>query len=135
MKILLAGLVAAPFVLAGVAEAEVAPSSSQRATLSAIHLVAATDSTDRQTYVRKKNSGMEEWRSKIDHFNARMEANATAADQAASREIKGAWSHVEQASSALDLVGEDGWTNAKVAYERASRDLKATWARVGPAKN
>ncbi len=65
-----------------------------------------------------------------------MEANATAADQAAAREVQSAWSHVEQASSTLDSVGEDGWDNAKVAYEQASRDLKATWARVGdPAKN
>jgi hypothetical protein len=135
MKILLAALVASHFVLVGVAEAQAAPSSPQHAMPSAIILVAATDSTDRQIYVRKKNSGMEEWRSKIDHFNARMEANATAADQAASREIKGAWSHVEQASSTLDSVGEDGWDNAKVAYERASRELMATWARVGPAKN
>jgi hypothetical protein len=135
MRILLAALVASPFVLAGVAEAEAAPSSPRVATPGAILLAAATDSTDRETYVRKKNSGMEEWRNKIDRFNARMEADATAAHQAASHEIKAAWSHVEQASSTLDLVGEDGWDNAKVAYERASRDLKATWARVGPAKN
>ena len=133
MKILLAALVAGSFVLAGVAEAEVAP--SQHGAPSAIHLVAATDSADRQTYVRRKNSGIEEWRNKIDRFNARMEADATAAHQAASHEIKAAWSHVEQASSTLDSIGEVGWDNAKVAYERASRDLKATWARVGPAKD
>jgi hypothetical protein len=135
MKILLAALVAGSFVLAGVARAEDAPSSPQHATPSAIHLIAASNSADRQTYVRKKNSGLEEWRSKIGHFNARMEASATAADQAASREIQGAWTHVEQASSKLDSVGEDGWDNAKLAYEHASRDLQATWARVGPAKN
>ena len=114
MKILFATLVASSLVLVGVAEAAAAPSSSsQHTTPSAILLVAATDLTERQIYVQKKNSGMEEWRSKIDHFNARMEANATAAGQAASREIKAAWSQVEQASSTSTRSAKPGGTTPR----------------------
>jgi len=78
---------------------------------------------------------MAQWRSRIDDFAARTQAKATAADQAALPEIQSAWSHVEQASTALDAAGEDGWDKAKAAFEQASRDLEATWARVGPSKN
>ena len=63
------------------------------------------------------------------------QAKATAADEAASREIQGAWDHVERASSALDVVGEDSWDSAKAAYERSFHDLEATWARVGSSRN
>ncbi len=135
MKNLLAALVLGPFVVTGPAQAGVAPSNPQRANPSAIQLVAAANPAERKTYVQKKEAGMAEWRSKIGDFTARTEANATAADQAASREIQGAWKHVEQASSTLDAAGEDGWDNAKAAYEQAFRDLEATWAKVVPAKN
>src|SRR5271165_2729659 len=135
MKILLAALVVGPFVLAGTAQAEVAPSNPLRDSASTIHLTAAENPADRKTYVQTKDGGMAQWRSRIDDFVARTQAKATAADEAASREIQGAWRHVERASSALDAAGVDGWENAKAAYERAFQDLEATWARVGPTKN
>jgi hypothetical protein len=100
-----------------------------------LHLVAAANPADRKTYVRKKEAQMEEWRSEIGHFTARTQANATAAGDAASHEIQGAWRHVEQASATLDAAGEDGLDNAKESFEHASHDLEATWARVGPSKN
>jgi hypothetical protein len=135
MKIVLAALVVGPLVLAGAAQAEVPLSNPSLVSSSALHLVAAANQADRKTYVRKKDAQMEEWRSKIGHFAERTQANATAAGDAASHEIQGAWSHVEQASATLDAVGEDGWDNAKEAFEQASHDLEATWARVGRSKN
>jgi hypothetical protein len=135
MKILLAALVAGPFALAGIAQAEVTPSSPLRGSASAIHLAAAENPADRMNYVQTKDAGMAQWRNRIDGFAARTQAKATAADEAASREIQGAWSHVERASSALDAAGEEGWDSAKAAYERSFHDLEATWARVGPSKN
>jgi type II secretory pathway component PulK len=42
---------------------------------------------------------------------------------------------VEQASSALDAAGVDGWDNAKAACKQAPWDLKATWAGVGASEN
>jgi hypothetical protein len=135
MKILLAALVVGPIVLAGAAQAEVTPSNPLRGSASTIHLAAAENPVDRKTYVQTKDAGMAQWRSRIDAFAARTQAKATAADQAVSGEIQGAWSHVERASSALDAAGVDGWDNAKAAYERASQDMEATWARIGPAKN
>jgi hypothetical protein len=135
MKILLNALVLGPIVLAGTAQAGVTPSNLLLWSASTIHLAAAENPPDRKTYVETKDEGMAKWRSRIDDFTARTHAKATAAGEAASREIERAWRHVEQASRILDTVGEDGWDNAKTAYERASRDLGATWARVGPAKN
>jgi hypothetical protein len=135
MKILLAALVVGPFVLAGTAQAGVTLLNPLRASASTIHLAAAENPADRKTYVQTKDAGMAQWRRRIEDFAARTQAKATAADRAALREIQSAWSHVEQASSALDAAGEDGWDKAKAAYERASPDLEATWARVGPAKN
>jgi len=132
---LLAALVAAPFARAGIAQAEVTPSYPLRGSASTIHLAAAENPADRKTYVQTKNAEMAQWRSRIDNFAARTQARATAADETASREIQGAWSHVQRAPSALDAAGEDGWDNARSAYEQASRDLEATWARVGPSKN
>ncbi len=135
MKILLAALVVGPFVLAGTAQAGVTPSNSLRGIACTIHLADVESPADRKTYVLKKEARMEEWRSKINHFAERTQENATAAGDAASHEIQGAWRHVEQASSALDAAGDDGWDKAKAAFEQASRDLEATWARVGPSKN
>jgi hypothetical protein len=135
MKMLLAALVIGPIVLAGTAQAGVTPSNPLRGSASAIHLAAAENPADRKTYVQTKDAGMARWRSRIDEFTARTHANATAAGDAASHEIQGAWSHVQQASATLDAAGEDGWDNAKKAFEHASHDLEATWARVGPSKN
>jgi hypothetical protein len=135
MKILLAVLVIGPVLLAGSAQARVAPSNPLRGGASAIHLAAAENPADRETYVRQEKAGMAQWRSRIGDFAARTQAKATAADEAASREIQGAWRHVERASRALDAAGEDGWDSAKAAYERSFHDLEATWARVGPSKN
>ncbi len=135
MKILLAALVVGPFVLAGTAHAGVTLFSPLRGDASTIHLAAAENPVDRKAYVQTKDAGMARWRSRIDDFTARTQAKATSTDRAASREIQGAWRHVERASRALDAAGVEGWDNAKAAYEGASRDLEATWARVGPAKN
>lgn len=135
MKILLAALVVGPFILAGVAQAGVTQFNPLRASASTIYLAAAENPADRKSYVQTKEGRMAQWRSRIDDFEARTQAKATAADQAASREIQGAWNHVERASSALDGAGQDGWDSAKAAYEQASRDLEATWARIGPSKN
>jgi hypothetical protein len=136
MKILLAALVAGPIVLAGTAQAEVTLFNPLPFSASALHLAAAAENpADRKTYVQSKDAGMAQWRSKIDDFATRTHAKAAAADEAASRELQGAWSHVERASSALDAAGEDGWDSAKAAYERSFHDLQATWARVVPAKN
>ena len=92
MKILLAALVVGPIVLAGAAQAEVTPSNPLRGSASTIHLAAAENPVDRKTYVQTKDAGMAQWRSRIDDFAARTQAKATAADQAASREVQGAWS-------------------------------------------
>ncbi len=135
MNVLLATLIVGPSVLAGAAHAELAAHNPLLASSSAIHAVAMANPADRKTYVRKKEAKMEEWRSKIGHFAERTQANATAAGDAAAHEIHLAWSHVEQTSAKLDVVGEDGWDSAKAAYERASQDLEATWARVGLSKN
>lgn len=135
MKIVLAGLVISPFVLAGAAQAGHALSVPPPAGPSAIHLADAVNSADRKTYVQKKEAEMAQWRRKIGDFTARTETNATEADQAVKREIERAFTHVEEASSKLDATGEDGYEDAKAAYERASRDLEATWAKVDPAKN
>ncbi len=135
MKVLLAALIVGPSVLAGAAHAELAAHNRLLASYSSIHVVAMANPADRTTYLRKKDSKMEEWRSEIGHFAERTQEKATAAGDAASHEIHIAWSHVEQASAKLDVAGEDGWDSAKAAYERASQDLEATWARVGPSKN
>ncbi|RBP10415.1 hypothetical protein DFR50_11986 [Roseiarcus fermentans] len=135
MKIMLAALVIGPIVLAGTAQAGSTPSNPLRGIASTIHLAAAENPTDRKTYVQTKDAGMAQWRSTIDDFATRTQAKATAADEAASREIQGAWDHVERASSALDVAGEDSWDSAKAAYERSFHDLEATWARVGSSRN
>jgi hypothetical protein len=135
MKILLATLIVGPSILTGAANAELAVYNPLLASPSTIHVVAMANPADRKTYVRKMDAKMEEWRSKIGHFTERTRESATAAGDAASREIHVAWSHVEQASSALEGAGDDGWDKAKAAFEKASRDLGATWARVGPSKN
>jgi hypothetical protein len=108
MNILLATLVVGPLVLAGAAQAELAVSNPLGASPSAIHLVAVANPADRKIYIWKKDSRMEEWRSKIGHFAEHTQANATAAGDAASHEIQGAWSHVERASAKLDAAGEGG---------------------------
>ena len=105
------------------------------ASYGAIHVVAMANPADRETYLRKKDSKMGEWRSEIGHFVEQTEENATAAGEAASHEIYTAWSRVEQTSAKLDVAGQDGWDSAKAAYEQASQDLEATWARVGPSRN
>ena len=119
MKILLAALVVGPFILAGVAQAGVTQFNPLRASASTIYLAASENPADRKIYVQTKDGRMAQWRSTIDDFEARTQAKATAADQAASREIQGAWNHVERASSALDGAGRR-WLGQRQGGLRAS---------------
>ena len=68
MKVLVPALIVGPSLIAGAAHGELAVHNPLLASYGAIHVVAMANPADRETYLRKKDSKMGEWRSEIGHF-------------------------------------------------------------------
>jgi hypothetical protein len=78
---------------------------------------------DHQSYTRRAESDVEEWKTKLDSFMQRARASGNATDA----KLQEAWAKVKAATRGLETAGNDTWEGARHAYEATSNDLASAW--------
>jgi hypothetical protein len=97
-----------------------------------VHLAATDPTVDKDSYVKKAQAEMQEWKQKIHDFGEKAEVKGHEASASTKAELNKAWSRTESASRKLKTASADGWQSAKVSYERASQHLRDTWHKIHP---
>jgi hypothetical protein len=125
---------ALPVVLAALL---VGPTMSQAATPTAnaapVQLAAGSDfSSEKDSYVAKAKSELQEWRDKLDRFGDKAGAKSQQVGDTAKADLQAAWAKTEEEGRRLQSASADGWDKAKSAFEEATQHLKDTWHRIHP---
>jgi hypothetical protein len=82
---------------------------------------------DHQSYTRRAESDVEEWKTKLDSFMQRARATGNATATATDAKLQEAWAKVKAATRGLETAGNDTWEGARHAYEATSNDLASAW--------
>jgi hypothetical protein len=132
MRILIAPIVIGTLLLAGTLPVA-AQSRSATDQGASIHLAAKDDTAaERNSYTQKARDEMRIWQQKLHDFGAKVQASATQAQTAASKDLDRAWTEAESASGRLETAGEKDWGSAKTSFETASHKLALAWHKVNP---
>ena len=94
--------------------------------------LAATDPADKDSYLKRAQAEMQEWKQKLHKVGEKSEAKGHEVSAESKAELNKAWSRTESAGRKLKTASADTWQSAKNSYERASQHLRDTWHKVHP---
>jgi hypothetical protein len=108
------------------------PAAAQSARLLNSNASVHDSASDRDTYIQRARSEMQEWRRKLNGFGDSADAKAKEANKVAVGDLNKAWSRAEDASRRLENAGTDDWRSAKASFKAASHKLTLAWYKVSP---
>jgi hypothetical protein len=109
------------------------PAAAGQPSSSGTHIQLAADGTspiDRDTYTRKTQDDMQEWRQKLHAFDEKAKAKGRQVDNAAENELNAAWVSTQAGARKLQIATAEGWESAKASYEKSSGELAHAWDKI-----
>jgi hypothetical protein len=82
---------------------------------------------DHESYTRRAESEVQEWKTKLDGFMEKAKAKGNATATASDAKLQEAWVKVRDATRGLEKAGSDTWEGARHAYEASSNELVSAW--------
>jgi capsule polysaccharide export protein KpsE/RkpR len=88
---------------------------------------AGASASDRDAYVHKAQDDLQEWRQKLDAFDASLEASGKVDTAATQHDLHDAWIETQAEAEKLQTASAEDWDSVKISYEQAVHKLAAAW--------
>jgi len=125
MRVLIAAMLIAPLMLAGISPAMAA---------SGIQVASDDDGkAERSSYSAQARNELSEWRQKLQATASKGKAEGKEASAAVMTELDKAWDKADTACHRLEVAGSADWDTTKAAFQASTHELAETWHRTFPA--
>jgi len=127
----------APMLLGTLALTGISPAAAQSKPVSdkgsSVGVATARDpAAERNSYMQAARDEVRIWEQKLQDFDAKVQASASAAKAGATKDLNDAWAQTKTASARLETAGEKDWDSAKASFQTASHKLAVAWHKLNP---